>query len=151
MSERAIIEDRIKKKEAEIQALERKLEVARVYVQALNDVLREIDKATGDGDEHETALRRGSSVARAREAILAAGAPVHIDDLLARLGKEVTRETKASLTGSLAAYVRREEIFTRPAPNTFGLIELGHSEGEVEPDEVPAGFGQETVDDEIPF
>jgi hypothetical protein len=26
----------------------------------------------------------------------------------------------------LAAYVRRGEIFTRPSPNTFGLLELGH-------------------------
>jgi hypothetical protein len=151
MSNRAIIEDRIRRKEAEVQSLERKLEVARVYVQALSDVLRDIDRASGDGEAPETALRRGSSVARAREVILEAGAPVHIDDLLARLGKEVTRETKASLTGSLAAYVRRDEIFTRPAPSTFGLIELGHSKGEDEPDDVPAGFGKEAVDDEIPF
>lgn len=151
MSERAIIEDRIRRKEAEVQSLERKLEVARVYVQALSDVLREIDRSSGATDTHETALRRGSSVALAREVILKAGAPVHIDELLARLGREVSRETKASLTGSLAAYVRREEIFTRPAPSTFGLIELGHSAVEGEPDEVPAGFGKDAVDDEIPF
>jgi hypothetical protein len=89
---------------------------------------------------------------------------VHLDDLLLELGKKVTRSSQASLAGSLAAYVRREEIFTRPAPNTFGLIELGHDsegDGEVEDDfEPPAGFGRQPVvksgfaddlDDDVPF
>lgn len=152
MSERAIIADRIKKKQAEVQSLERKLESARVYLQALEDVMREIEKVGGDAGA-ETALRSGSSVARAREIILEAGEPVHIDHLLERLGKEVTRETKASLTGSLAAYVRRDEIFTRPAPNTFGLIELSHDKplpAHVA-EEPPATFGSVADDDEIPF
>ena len=141
MSERAIIEERVRRKEAEVQALEKKLEAARVYLQALADVLRAIDKAADD-EPQETALRRGSAVTKAREIILEAGAPVHIDHLLTRLGREVTRKTKASLTGSLAAYVRREEIFTRPAPNTFGLIELNHFKGEDEKPDLPEGFGK---------
>jgi hypothetical protein len=152
MSERAIIEERARRKEAEVQSLEKKLEAAKVYLQALADILRAIDSAAEDGPQ-ETALRRGSAVAKAREIILKAGAPVHIDDLLTRLGREVTRETKASLTGSLAAYVRREEIFTRPAPNTFGLIELEHFKSEdEEPDGPPEGFGETVSEDaDIPF
>jgi hypothetical protein len=147
MSERAIIEERVRRKEAEVQSLEKKLEAAKVYLQALSDILRAIDRAADD-EPHETALRRGSAVAKAREIILKAGAPVHIDDLLTRLGREVTRETKASLTGSLAAYVRREEIFTRPAPNTFGLIELEHFKSEdEEPESLPEGFGEAPDDD----
>ena len=67
-----------------------------------------------------------------------------------------------SLASSLAAYVRRGEIFSRPAPNTFGLLELGHLGGE-EAEEPPSGFGKVTtireepkaevgeVDDDIPF
>jgi hypothetical protein len=55
------------------------------------------------------------------------GDPVHITTLLAEIGLEINRDTRASLAGSLAGYVRRGEIFTRPAPNTFGLIELGHT------------------------
>lgn len=152
MSERTIIEERVRRKEAEVQSLEKKLEVARVYLQALADVLRAIERAT-DSEPQETALRKGSAVANARQIILSAGTPVHIDDLLTRLGREVTRETKASLTGSLAAYVRREEIFTRPAPSTFGLIELGHLKNEEEePNALPEGFGSSAdLDDEIPF
>ena len=50
---------------------------------------------------------------------------MYLDELLGALGKLVTRETKASLTSSLAAYVRKNEIFTRTAPSTCGLVELG--------------------------
>ena len=77
------------------------------------------------------------------------------------MGKKVTRDTKASLAGSLAAYVRKGEIFTRPAPNTYGLVELGHNEHEDELEEQPpTGFGSsnaglksnyDDIDDDIPF
>jgi hypothetical protein len=153
MSERSVVETQLKKKEAEILLLEEKLKVARVYIKALQDVLREIqrDPSSGEGDG-EIALRRGSSVAQARDVILSCGNPIHVDDLLMALGKEVTRESKASLTGSLAAYVRRGEIFTRPAPSTFGLIELEHFEVQSGTEEPPVGFGQPSeLEDEIPF
>ncbi len=154
MSERKIIEGQLSKKITEIQALEEKVKSARVYVRALEDILKELDKsatATPGSVESDVSMRRGSSVDQARAVILERGAPIHIDDLLEALGREVTRETKASLTGSLAAYVRREEVFTRPAPSTFGLIELGHFEIADEPNEPPGAFGGGQEDDEIPF
>ncbi|MGF1627542.1 MAG: hypothetical protein ACFCVH_21900 [Alphaproteobacteria bacterium] len=154
MSERSLIEERIRKKQAEIQSLERRLEAAKVYVQALNDVLKVFESAPAEDAAAESVLRKGSAVARARDVILREGAPVHIDILLNRLGRKVTRESKASLTGSLAAYVRRGEIFTRPAPNTFGLIELKHFETTAsEEDTLPEGFGEAhaDTDDDIPF
>lgn len=162
MTERDVIEGQIAKKQAEIDGLEDKVRAAKVYVAALRDVIRLLDKAgrtDSAADESETKLRAGSTVAQAREIILNRGHPVHIDHLLVSMGKEVTRDTKASLAGSLAAYVRREDIFTRPAPNTFGLIELGHFEPVEELDtEPPIGFGQQPTtfannfeDDDIPF
>lgn len=154
MSERAIIESRIKRKMDEIQALEKKLAAARVYLQALNDILRDINPESGDGGRSGMPLRKGSMVTRTRDVISELGVPVHIDTLLQHLGKEVTRENKASLAGSLAAYVRRNEIFTRPAPNTYGLIELQHFEKKQEDIEPPREFGEvpPPVDDEdIPF
>jgi hypothetical protein len=45
-------------------------------------------------------------------------------DLLKAMGREVNRKNKTGVSGSLAAYVRRGEVFTRPKPNTFGLLEL---------------------------
>lgn len=160
MSERSIIESKIKRKGAEIQLLEKKIETAKVYLQALNDILRAISKDEEIDDGAPSVLRRGSAVARAHDTIMQAGQPVHIDDILTRMGKQVTRDSKSSLTSSLAAYVRREEIFTRPAPNTFGLIELGHFPEEDGDNGPPEGFGKlpperatlsDDDDDEIPF
>jgi hypothetical protein len=151
MSELEKIRDRLRKKEHEIQGLEEKIRTARVYVQALQDILKLLGSEKTE-QAAESTLKAGSGVAQAREVILKKGVPVHITELLSALGKELTRESRASLTSSIAAYVRRGELFTRPAPNTFGLLELGHT-SDLE-DEPPSGFG--TIkslddDDEAPF
>lgn len=142
MNERQKIEGSLRKKEQEIQGLEEKIKAAKVYVKALRDVLKLLDK----GNEVETAesiLRQGSAVAHARDVILEREIPVHIGDLLGAIGKPQTREARSSLGSSLAAYVRRGDIFVRTAPNTFGLIELGHDREEDKNDpEPPTGFGQ---------
>jgi hypothetical protein len=162
VNERSKIEERLQKKRAEVLMLEEKLKAAKVYMTALSDVLKLLGGDTSV-DQQEAKLRAGSAVAQARDVILERGSPVHIDDLLEAMGKRATREEKASLAGSIAAYVRRDEIFTRPAPNTFGLIELGHEGNSVEDDdnEPPAGFGRAPVkrssafdtdlDDDVPF
>jgi hypothetical protein len=155
MSESVIIRDRIRKKEVEIQTLEERLRAAKIYVQALQDVLSAIEREA-EPPSADALLRSGSSVALARESILRAGKPLHVSDLLAALGKGVTKETRASLVSSLSAYVRKREVFTRPAPNTFGLLELGHpSEPEQTLPEPPPDFGRPKVksdeDEEIPF
>jgi hypothetical protein len=155
MSERKKIEDRLRKKEQEILGLDDKIKTAKVYVQALKDILKMLDGGH-DEAERESTLRAGSAVDLARQVILDRGMPVHMDELLGALGKEATREAKASLTSSLAAYVRRNEIFTRPAPNTFGLFELGHQTISDELPQPPENFGEtrsvsEITDDDIPF
>jgi hypothetical protein len=158
VTERKAIEERLRKKQAEILALEEKTKSAKVYVQALNDILKLIDNTDGDNESVDTKLRPGSAVAQARDIILERGSPVHLDELLEAMGKEVTRDSKASLAGSIAAYVRRDEIFTRPAPNTFGLAELGREASQYNPEELngpPSGFGNYPItsdfDDDVPF
>ena len=162
MTERDIIRARLLKKEQEIEQLEDKIRSARIYVQALQDILRLVEEDPDPSSVAGSALRPGSSVAKARDEILRRGAPVHIGDLLSALGKDASRESRSSLTSSLAAYVRRGEIFTRPAPNTFGLIELQHEPVAPGPVEPPKGFGASPepppppsrspdLDDEIPF
>lgn len=156
MNERRKIEDRLRRKEQEVAQLEAQIREARIYIQALQDVLKLLPKDQNPQAIAESTLRPGSAVARAREAILRHGDPVHITTLLAELGLEINRDTRASLAGSLAGYVRRGEIFTRPAPNTFGLIEQGHTpnrelrQEELEP---PDNFGGPTGsrDSDIPF
>lgn len=149
MSERKKIEDRLKKKVSEVNSLEEKIKSAKIYIQALQDILKLMD---GDDEQpkSESTLKVGSAVAQARDFILGRAAPVHINEILEALGKGDTREAKASLTSSLAAYVRRGDIFTRPAPNTFGLIELGHDTIDEESAEPPSNFGGD-LDEEIPF
>ena len=138
MEERRKIEERLHKKEQEIANLEDRLRTARVYVQALQDILKMLDADDG-GDK---VLKAGSAVAKARDAILKAGKPLHVTTILESLGRDASREGRSSLTSSLAAYVRRGEIFTRPAPNTFGLSDLGHKTTEAgEEDGPPEGFG----------
>src|ERR1700751_3335800 len=125
MNERRKIEERLRKKEGEIREFEAKIRDTRIYVQALRDVLnilpRESERSIRAG-----ALRPGSGMAKVRELIIEKGRPRHVSELLEALGRPVTRESRVSLSGSLAAYVRKGEIFTRSGPNTFGLIELGH-------------------------
>jgi hypothetical protein len=145
MDDRQKIQDRLRKKEQEVQALEERVRTARTYVQALQDVLRLLDDEKSQEAPRgaaESVLRPGSSVHKAREAILAAAAPMHINSLTEAIGGDSSREGRISLASSLAAYVRKGEIFTRPAPNTFGLIELGHKTIPDEDDGPPAGFGQ---------
>jgi hypothetical protein len=141
MRERNLVMARIREKEAEIQSLQGKLAEAGAYLQALKDV---IDLLPGSDDPSDASiLKPGSAVAAAREAILGAGRPMHIDELLKAAGKASTREAKVSLSSALSAYVRRQEIFTRPAMSTFGLIEMQHfSESAAEAfAEPPPGFG----------
>ncbi len=73
----------------------------------------------------EKELRNGSDMFKVRAILKAIGKPLHIDKIIERLGESPSKTKKQSLVGQLGAYVRREEIFTRPAPNTFGLYEFG--------------------------
>jgi hypothetical protein len=144
MNERRKIEDRLRRKEQEIDVLRGQIREAEIYIQALQDVLKLLPRERDISSSQDgSSLRAGSSVARARDIILAKGTPVHVVEILRQMGSEITRATRAALGGSISAYVRKGEIFTRPAPNTFGLVELGHEE--MSPsvsDEPPDDFGE---------
>jgi hypothetical protein len=143
MNERRKIEERLRKKEQEIQGLEEQIKEARVYIGALQDVLKLLPRDSDSETTPDTILRAGSLVAQARNIIKARGAAVHVDEILKILGKEANRENKAALSGSLAAYVRRRDIFTRPAPNTYGLAELGGTTPTQSSPEPPPNFGED--------
>lgn len=142
MDEWRRIESLTRKKEAEIQSLESQLSAAKAYLQALQDVLKVLPRKQMGGTQANSTLSPGSMVALAREAILRHGGPMHISQLLREIGKEASRGNRASLSGSLSAYVRKGEIFTRPAPNQFGLVELGGNETASLATEPPEGFGE---------
>lgn len=94
----------------------------------------------------ESILRSNSDPAKARAAILKAGKPLHVNEILGNWIKDITTKDRVSLSSSLGAYARKEEIFTKVAPRVFGLLELGHNEEGyqeelISEDEPPADFG----------
>jgi len=137
---------RIERKHQEIMSLEVQLREANAYVQALEDTIKLLPREELNRGQADMVVRPGGYMMKARDAILKAGKPLHVQELLVAVGKPQTKEARATLTGSLSAYVRRKEIFTRPFPNTFGLMEIeakteitgnGHLTGP------PAQFGGE--------
>lgn len=96
----------------EIQHLEDRLREARGYVSALREVLG----LAPDADKSMAEL--------ARDIILKRGHDVHITEMLRSMGREITRESRVSLTSALSAYARRGDVFIKTGPNRFGLVEF---------------------------
>lgn len=141
MGLRKEFQKRIEKKQQDIEQLKGQIREAEIYIQALQDSLKLLPKEDEDHNTPRT-LRLNSNLAKSREAIKRGGQPLHISELLKIIGLENNKKNRLSLSGSLASYVRRKEIFSRPQPNTFGLLELGH----VASQEPPPGFGLPEAD-----
>lgn len=134
---------RIDSKRRELRDLENRIQALRSFIDGLEYAasLLPSDSAYPDSDSQ---LRKGTTVARAQAIIKAANRPLHVSEILRLIGEPDDNTHRVSLSGSLAAYVRKGQVFTRPAPNTFGLIEIRNrpkeaedfvSEQEPEPDD----------------
>ena len=136
------------RKSQEIKDLERQIDMAKAYLQAIQDSIKALPRESSlpqKGEDIPLDLRPGTLLARAREAIQKNGNPMHIIAILSAIGIENTKKARVSLVGSLGAYVRKGSVFTRPAPNTFGLIEFGgNSKSAVQPElaGLPEDFGK---------
>lgn len=141
------VQKRIDRKRLEIVDLEARIRETKIYIQALEDTLRILPR---EGTEQNIAslgeLRVGSRVAKARDFLRDAGEPKHVQDILKGIGESTTPQNRAGLSSSLGAYVRENKIFTRPSPNTFGLVEFPPRIGTPQQGP-PPGFGK---DDEAP-
>lgn len=156
------IHEKIKKKQGEVemlqgqlQELEALLREAKAYIQALEDLKKSLPAEGGGEVSIEKMIRPGTELDKVREILRKAGKPMHISQLLQALGKPLSKNSRASLTGSIGAHVRKNQIFTRPAPNTFGLInwekEELWEEGEVS-EEMQAATDEESRRKvEVPF
>lgn len=128
------------RKQQEINDLELQLEKAKTYVEALQDSMRLLPKNPSDA---EVTLRPGTALDKTRELLKATGRPMHITEILKALNQPIDKKHKLSLSGSLSTYVRNAQIFTRPAPNTFGLIEMNSKgQGESGVEDLPEDFGR---------
>ena len=116
------LEDRIRRKGLEIQNLETQIREGKAYIQAMNDTLKVIPREGVTGGIES--FRKGSIADKAKKAIEAHGAPMHVDELVESMKLKSTTKSKRSVAGTLASYARKEEVFTRTAPNTFGLIKM---------------------------
>jgi hypothetical protein len=133
------LEDKIRKKEQEIQEYATKINEAKVYIQALQEAIKLLPKS-GTDESSESKIRPGSTIGKTLALLKKTGKPMHIDEILLAIGKSASKKDKMALGGSLGWYVRRHEVFNRTAPNTFGLI------GGIE--EPPDDFGVDKKDDE---
>jgi hypothetical protein len=134
------------RKAQEISELERQIDMAKAYLQAIQDSMKAIPREPQTPTPAENPigeLRAGSVLARARDAIQKHGQPMHINSILESIGLENTKKVRVSLIGSLGNYVRKGAVFTRPAPNTFGLVGMVLSQNGSNKD-LPDTFGELT-------
>jgi hypothetical protein len=119
---------RIEKKRQEIAMLEQQLMAAKAYVQAMDEALKLAERINAPVSVRDTGvntLRKGSLPAMAYPVLRGSGRPLYLTTLLEGMGVPTTAKNKRALASSLSAYARRGDIFTRPQPNTFGLVEFG--------------------------
>ena len=129
----------ISKKQDEVSALELKITQTRAYIQGLQDSMKLLPRDSTGGADY--ALREGTALAKARDAIKAAGSPMTVTDLLKAIGKSQDKKHRVSLAGTLSGYARDGKVFRKTAPNTFGLIESKNPQSATDDEEIPEEFG----------
>jgi hypothetical protein len=105
-------------KQAELVRLEAELAAGRAYLRFLVDRIDAAEQQRADEPECT------DPVIVIRRLIRQAGQPLYIDDILRGLDRPLNRDGREEIRNLLLSWVRREEIFTRPRPGVFGLVEL---------------------------
>jgi len=134
MTLRKKIEDKINKKEQEIQDFQTKINEAKAYIQALQETIRLLPKEDSE-ESAESKIRPTSAMGKTLALLKKTGHPMHLNEILKAIGKTTSKKDRVALSGSLGWYVRKGEVFMRSAPNTFGLIGMESDEEMVPPDD----------------
>lgn len=82
-----------------------------------------IQKLSGRASaSEETPQKRTSNILMIEAVLIAAGKPLHVNDIIAAIEKEfgITLD-RDSLSSAIIKQVRKEKLFVRVAPNTFGV------------------------------
>src|SRR6266511_1863859 len=148
------LEKRLKRKRAEITALESEVEHyedriadCRDKISSLDATVQELQSlytlipSEADISGPQPAFRQNSEGWLVHELLRDVGKPMYVDEILEKLEREINTDTRGSLAGQLGGYVRKGQVFTRPAPNTFGLREWevnGSAKREVSVRDIPA-------------
>ncbi len=136
MDIRRKLEREIEKQQLRLAELRTQIVAGEAYLQAQMDMLKFFPRAEEGGN---VSMRSRGDPAKVRSILEEEGAPMHLKDILARMEREDTKDSRAALAGTLGWYVRKNDVFTRPAPNTFGL----KSFATVQADEPPEDFGSD--------
>ncbi len=132
------LEKKIKIKEKEIFDLEHRLQTARTQLEAYTEVLMLFPK---DAERLKQVNLRSNVMTEIRDFLRKKKKPMHLKSILQSLGKDVSPNSIRSLGSQINAYVRDSEIFTRPSPGSYGLVEFGQKGKE----ELPETFGRFTT------
>ena len=129
------VEDKVARKEKEIQELEAhieevnrgfetKLVALRAEKKGMQDILKILPNE-GEATKCRT-IRPNSKAGKSQALLKENGVPMHVGDIIEAIGEEENNtKTRASLAGTLRTYVNRGEVFSLPSPNTFSLLEWG--------------------------
>jgi hypothetical protein len=131
MNLRREFEKLIEKKRGEIVDAQKAIAAAEAYIQAMLDAIKKLPK---EESALAPSVRPGSDVEKIRDAILNAGKPLHLSEIILALGRNDDADSKAKIAGLLGWYTTKGKVFTKTAPNTFGLVESA-------PPDLPAQFG----------
>ena len=121
----ATLEERIRKKEQEIRQFQHQIDAAQEFVRATREALALFLKA--DKAHPNEGMRRGGSASKTLQYLKKEGQARHIGDIVVGIGRKNDTKNRSAVAAQLSQYVRDGKLFTRPVPNTFGLIEWGDS------------------------
>ena len=135
------IESKIRKKREELNVVQDQITELRstvreieAYISGQEEILKMVPATTANGSDESVAIRRGSLADKAREYLRKENRPIKLMEILSGLGMEKAR--RQTLSGTLSSYVRKGQIFTRPFPGTFGLVEFENEINEKAEDDV---------------
>jgi hypothetical protein len=127
-------EDKIKKERQQLDEQKALLAEAMARLSGYKDAIKLMEKDAEEPSEPE--LRPGSELFKIREAVRMMGIPLTLAQMLEVLGEQDNPSKRNSVRGSIGRYARDNKIFVQTAPNTFGLLELGHKPASEPPGEI---------------
>jgi len=146
----------ITERDSQISALQAENDRDNAFIQGVQESIKAIPDEllcteTKRRQSKSRAVKAGSSSEKALTALRELGKPTHINELAVKMGSSISQEAIKNIASSLRQSANNERIFTRPAPNTFGLIEWDdYDPDEFEPteDEIYESYRDQAEEDE---
>ena len=122
------LQEKIRRKEQELAELRLRIAAAEAEIKSTKEILAMIVREGALPNRTGNTLQPTSLAGRAYKFLKKEGHPIHLSSILEGIGKANNLKARRALGSQLSSYFRDKQIFTRPAPNTFGLIEWGENQ-----------------------